>query len=210
MKLRRRKDGKWELPAQIYAQNGETFVLAMIDHDHLMNMKRCEKSAPRAGLIKMLPKNFKYELPDLHVWLSERQDQKIDSDLIEHPAFIQLVSAPKEILSQLKHTQQIIPQHQLRIKGPMGEISVIQCGCSFGLFEIYCIEGDLFEGTRRYKSLDDAGNTVLSLLTSGMFPENIAREWDVWNDLLSDEHESVQDVNPPDFSEFYNEENDSG
>jgi len=146
----------------------------------------------------------KYELPDLHVWLLE---QGLESELREHSVFHELLTVPKEVRKQLKLTQKCIPQHQLVIKGPMGQISAIQAGCSFWDFEIMCLEGDIFDGIRRYSTLEAAGKTILSLLTTGMFDESQKREFDVWNDFLSPDPEgSIQDVNlPPEWEDDDNE-----
>ena len=155
----------------------------------------------------MLFPDFEYQLPDLHVWLQENAKDNITSELSEHPSYAKTKYVEREL--NLKTFCGIMPQHNVYAVGPFGKISTIQCGASFGDFEIYCIEGGLFEGIRRYKTIEDTGKTIVSLLTTGMFPEDVPRQWDVWNDFLSPDPEGpVQDVNPPtEFFDWWENEN---
>ncbi len=77
-----------------------------------------------------------------------------------------------------------IPTCQITTEGEWGKISIIKCGGSMGQFEIYAIEGDLFDGIRRYKTVTDCGRTVYGLLTTGTFDEKIPRVFDIWTDWL--------------------------
>ena len=143
--------------------------------------------------------DFEYILPDLHVWLLEHG---LKSELKEHHCFKEFCSLDKETRAKLKSLPMITPKHQVVVSGKMGKISVIQAGAPFGQIEIYSIEGDLFEDIRRYKTVEDAGKTIVSLLETGMFDESVKRAFDVWNDLLFQKPEETQDV---DFSELEDE-----
>ena len=90
------------------------------------------------------------------------------------------------------------PDH-LIVVGNLGKISVIRGEASFGHFEIYCLEGDLFGGIRRYRTVESAGKTIYSLLTTGLFDESVPRVFDVWNDFFASPDGSVQEVEPDDF-----------
>ena len=48
----------------------------------------------------------------------------------------------------------------------LGEISMLYpCRATFDSFEIYCIEGSLFEDIERYETLEEAENRINELLT---------------------------------------------
>ncbi len=52
-----------------------------------------------------------------------------------------------------------------RYKTDKGEISLLTpCPATSATFEIYCIEGDLFEDVERYDSLEEAEERINSLL----------------------------------------------
>ena len=131
----------------------------------------------------MLPKNYKYELPDLHVWLQEHgKDLKITSKFDDHKMFEGFLGYYNKLPPTLvRMMRELISQHQLKISGPMGTVSAIQGGCSMGAIEIYCLEGDIFDDIRRYGSVEEAGKTILSLLTTGMFDETVAKEFYVFD-----------------------------
>ncbi len=47
----------------------------------------------------------------------------------------------------------------------LGEISMLYpCKATFDSFEIYCIEGDLFQDIERYETLEEAENRINDLL----------------------------------------------
>lgn len=48
----------------------------------------------------------------------------------------------------------------------LGEISMLNpCYATFNSYEIYCIEGDLFEDIERYKTIEEAEDRINELLT---------------------------------------------
>jgi hypothetical protein len=52
-----------------------------------------------------------------------------------------------------------------RYKTDKGEISLVYPSMlTFDLYEIYCTEGDLFDDTERYNSIEDAEERIESLL----------------------------------------------
>jgi hypothetical protein len=52
-----------------------------------------------------------------------------------------------------------------RYKTDKGEISLVYPSMfTFDLYEIYCVEGDLFDDTERYNSIEDAEERIESLL----------------------------------------------
>ena len=52
-----------------------------------------------------------------------------------------------------------------RYKTEKGEISLLQpCKATFESYEIYCIDGDLFDDIERYPSLEDAEKRIKELL----------------------------------------------
>jgi len=112
----------------------------------------------------MLPKNYKYELPDLHVWLVkhalvEHEKSNITCSLDDHRMALDFYKMPKDMREKLPSLKELMSKHQLIVSGPMGKISAIQGGISFGDIEIYCIEGDIFDDIRRYSSVEAAGKT---------------------------------------------------
>lgn len=59
-----------------------------------------------------------------------------------------------------------------RYKNDKGEISLLHpCYASMELYEIFCIEGDLFEDIERYDTLEEAEERINSLLSSEQEPE---------------------------------------
>lgn len=57
----------------------------------------------------------------------------------------------------------IVPSH--RYKTDKGEISLIYpTDFTFGDYEIYCVEGDLFSDIERYSSLEEAEERTTKLL----------------------------------------------
>jgi len=52
-----------------------------------------------------------------------------------------------------------------RYKNQNGEISMIHpCAATMGSYEIYCIEGELFDDVERFSTLEEAENRVIELL----------------------------------------------
>lgn len=134
---------------------------------------------------------------DLHVlaaWLSNR---KLEVDLHEHPMAAELREVQKLHPEHKFHSFDLMSPHQLHVTGTFGKISVIRGGASFGDFEIYSLEGDLFGGIRRYRDVEHAGKTIHKLLATGMFDEGVPRVFAPLEDLFgnnSDPDGSVQDV----------------
>lgn len=57
----------------------------------------------------------------------------------------------------------IVPSH--RYKTDKGEISLLYPSCfTFDEFEIFCIDGDLFEDIERYPTLEQAESRIKELL----------------------------------------------
>lgn len=118
---------------------------------------------------------------DLHVLAAWLRNRNLEVDLHEH-----------RLAAEMRKLHELHPQykfhdfspHQLHVTESFGKISVIRGGISFGDFEIYCLEGDLFEGIRRYRDIQHAGKSIHSLLTTGMFDESVPRVFTVWEDLL--------------------------
>ena len=53
-----------------------------------------------------------------------------------------------------------------RYTSPKGEISLLSpCYATMDMFEIYCIDGDLFEDIERYETIQDAEIRISKLLT---------------------------------------------
>ena len=65
--------------------------------------------------------------------------------------------------------------HQILATGDHGKISVRRGTATGGDFEIYCLEGDLFDDIRRYRDVAHAGKTIASLVGTGMFDETVPR-----------------------------------
>ena len=112
----------------------------------------------------------------------------LETECREHPLKQQLQQS-LEGFDPTCFLQKIVSSliQQVIVKGEHGEVSVIYGEVAFGSFEIYCREGDLFEGIRRYKTVTDCGRTIYSLLTSGTFDENIPRVWDTFTDFLTND-----------------------
>ena len=96
--------------------------------------------------------------------------------------------------------EKLYPEQQLIATGPFGSISVIKAQVSFNQYEIYSLSGHLFSDIRRYKTVEDCGKTIVSLLNTGTFAEDAVRAFDVFTDcIFANPDGSVQKV---DFSEF--------
>ncbi len=110
---------------------------------------------------------------DLHILAEWLRNRKLEVDLHDHPMAQNLRKLKQLCPNQKFPYMESLSPHQLHIKGPFGCISVIRGGASFGDFEVYCIEGDLFEGVRRYRNVEHAGKTIYGLLTTEMFDESV-------------------------------------
>lgn len=105
---------------------------------------------------------------DLHVLAAWLRNRDLDVELREHPMTANIKHLDLKILATLS-------PHQLHVCGPHGKISVIRGGASFGDYEIYSLEGELFDEIRRYRKVEHAGKTIHSLLTTGMFDESVPK-----------------------------------
>ena len=103
---------------------------------------------------------------DLHILAAWLRNRDLDVELRDHP----LVKEAKGLSLKILATMSL---HQLHVCGPHGKISVIRGGASFGDYEIFSLEGELFDGIRRYREVDHAGKTIHLLLTTGMFEESV-------------------------------------
>ncbi|KKK88795.1 hypothetical protein LCGC14_2739580, partial [marine sediment metagenome] len=131
----------------------------------------------------------------LAAWLRNR---KLKVDLHEHRMAADLCKLKKlHPNREFPGMESIMSPHQLHVTGTFGEISVVRGGLSFGDFEIYSLDGDLFAGIRRYRDVEHAGKTIYALLTTGMFDEGVPRVFFPLEDLFgnnSGPDGSVQDV----------------
>jgi len=59
--------------------------------------------------------------------------------------------------------------HHVIAWGPRGKVSIVFGGMTGGQYEIYCLEGGLFEDVRRYTTVEEVGHTVMSLVEKGLF-----------------------------------------
>lgn len=120
---------------------------------------------------------------DLHILAAWLRNRNLEVDLCEHRSAVKLRKL-KKLCPDQNFPESIVSPHQLHVKGAHGRISVIRGGCSFGDYEIYCLEGDLFKSIRRYRDVEHAGKTIHSLLTTGMFDESVPRVFSVLEHLL--------------------------
>ncbi len=110
---------------------------------------------------------------DLHVLAAWLLNRKLEVDRHEHPMVAEVRKIQKlNPDCKLLGLESMSP-HRLHVTGSFGGISVIRGGASFGNFEIYCLAGDLFEEIRRYRDVKHAGESIHSLLTTGMFVQNV-------------------------------------
>lgn len=150
--------------------------------------------------LAMFEASITTDLYALKVWL---QDHFISVEIKKHKITEELEAKIDEIKKYMNEEQiqdmlKLSPD-QLIATGEFGEISVIRGHVSMGLFEIFCLKGDLFGGIRRYNLVSDTGKTIKSLLETGMFDETVKRAFDIWTDFVDANPDgSVQDVDPPD------------
>ena len=114
---------------------------------------------------------------DLHVLLAWLRNRGLDVELREHPAFSD--PAVRALKSLILNS---MSPHQLIVRGLFGIISVIRGSISFGDYEIYSMEGELFGGVRRYRHVEHAGKTIYGLLATGMFDESVPKVPCMWGD----------------------------
>ena len=100
------------------------------------------------------PMQYPTDLHVLNEWLKNRS---VEVELKEHPAYTGGV-AVFPVMARLAGTD------QLTISSEMGKISVIRGMASFGDYEIYCLEGDLFGDVERYPDVKSAGERICELL----------------------------------------------
>ncbi len=96
------------------------------------------------------PMRFSTDLYVLTEWLKNRS---IEVALRDHPAYTEgMPFSP-------------VGTNQLLASSSKGKISIIRGMTSFGLYEIYCLDGDLFEDIERYPDVKSAGERICELLT---------------------------------------------
>ena len=101
------------------------------------------------------PMRFSTDLYVLTEWLKNRS---IKVKLREHPVYTEgLMFSP--VLARITGTNQLLAS------SPKGEISVIRGMTSFGLYEMYCLDGNLFEDLERYSDVKSTGERICFLLT---------------------------------------------
>lgn len=145
----------------------------------------------------MRPDQLENPDTDLHVLAAWLRNRKLEVDLHEHHLLADWRKLRKLCPDQKFPILESLCPHQLYVTGALGKISIIRGGASFGDFEIYSLEGDLFEGIRRYRDVEHAGKTIYKLLTTGMFDEGVPRVFAPLEDLFgnnSGPDGSVQDV----------------
>ncbi len=106
---------------------------------------------------------------DLYVLAEWLRNRKLEVDLYEHWSVAEI----RNLKEQGIDMPNFCSPHQLDVRGTFGCISVIRGRASLGDYEIYCKEGDLFSGIRRYREIEHAGKTIYGLLTTGMFDEDV-------------------------------------
>lgn len=145
----------------------------------------------------MRPDQLENPDTDLHVLAAWLRNHELEVDLHEHPMTAEFRKIQELYPDHKFRSFDLMFPHQLYVTETFGKISVIRGGASFGDFEIYCLEGDLFEGIRRYRDVEHAGKTIYGLLTTGMFDESVPRIFAPLEDLFgnnSGPDGSVQDV----------------
>lgn len=125
----------------------------------------------------MRPDQFENSDTDLHVLAAWLRNRGLKVELHEHPLAKAVKKLDSEIMANLS-------PDQLHVTGPQGKISVIRGGASFGDYEIYSLEGDLFGGIRRYRKVEHAGKSIHSLLTTEMFDESVPRVFSPMEDFF--------------------------
>jgi len=105
----------------------------------------------------MIDSNKATDLYILKAWLENR---KLDVELREHPAMRELIELPQ--LSTILGS--LCGPHQLIVTSEKGQISVIRGQVSFGFYEIYSLNGDLFEDIERFNDVKSAGERICELL----------------------------------------------
>jgi len=103
---------------------------------------------------------------DLHILAAWLRNRDLEVELRDHPLAEQAKLLDVKLLATMS-------PHQLHVYGPYGKISVIRGGASFGDYEILSLEGELFDGIRRYRKVEHAGKTIHMLLNTGMFDESV-------------------------------------
>lgn len=132
---------------------------------------------------------------DLHVLAAWLRNRKLEVDFRKHhmmEEWERLQKTHPKIAENLRLLPAMSP-NQLHVRGPHGFISVIRGGASFGDYEIYSLEGDLFGGIRRYRDVEHAGRSIYSLLATGMFDEGVPRVFSLFGDDYGADG-SVQDI----------------
>lgn len=145
----------------------------------------------------MRPDQLENPDTDLHILAAWLRNRDLEVDLHEHRMAAELRKLKKLYPAQKFSGLESLSPHQLYVTESFGKISVIRGGASFGDFEIYSLEGDLFGGIRRYRDVEHAGKTIHALLTTGMFDEDVPRVFAPWEDLFGNNNGpdgSVQDV----------------
>lgn len=95
-------------------------------------------------------------LSDLHQWLIEHG---ADSSLEPHPIVAKYPDYPG--ISDSTGSQ------CLRVRSDKGVVSVIQGECSFGDYEIWSLEGNLFDDVEHFDDVAEAGERIIELLKGG-------------------------------------------
>lgn len=104
---------------------------------------------------------------DLHVLAAWLRNRKLEVDLHGHPAAVELHEIQKRHPELRGIGPAAVSTHQIHVTGPRGKISVVRGGCSLGNYEIYCLEGDLFDDVDRFKSVKEAGEAIHGFLAAG-------------------------------------------
>ncbi len=95
---------------------------------------------------------------DLHVLTEWLKNRSIEVTLRDHPAYTEGMSF-SPVMARITGTNQLLASSS------KGKISIIRGMTSFGLYEIYCLDGDLFEDIERYPDVKSAGERICELLT---------------------------------------------
>ena len=105
---------------------------------------------------ELFPKNEQRD--DLYILRAWLENRHLTVGMEEHQLYSMGKQLDFPILSNICGT------NHLTVTGPRGKISVIRGPASFGQFEIYSLEGNLFEDIERYPDVKSAGERIYALL----------------------------------------------
>lgn len=99
--------------------------------------------------------NVKIDLYILKAWLEAKD---VNVKMQDHPLYSTAIEHGLVGMTQLAGPNQLI------VSSEKGKISIIRGECSFGDYEIYSLEGKLFEDIERFADVKSAGSRIVELL----------------------------------------------